>query len=66
MQLRNATFLRVVAGWTFFVWIVLIKNMLTATDHSIGFRAVHIVLAIISIGFGIGMLAVVRAERARS
>lgn len=66
MQLRNATYLRVVAGWTVFVWIVLIKNMLGANDHSIAFRAVHIGLAIVSITLAVGMIAVVRVERSKS
>lgn len=65
MQLRNATFLRVAAGWTVFVWAVLIKNMIGDSDHSIGFRAVHIGLAIISIGLAVGTLAIVRIERGR-
>lgn len=65
MQLRNATFLRIAAGWTVFVWAVLVKNMLKDSDHSIGFRAVHIGLAIISISFAVGMIAIVRIERAR-
>lgn len=66
MQLRNATYLRVVAGWTVFVWVVLIKNMLGSSDHSIAFRVVHIGLAIISITLAVGMIAVVRVERSKS
>ena len=65
MQLRNATFLRVVAGWTIFVWAVLIKNMITSSDDSIAFRAVHIGLAVVSIGMALGVFVVVRNERAR-
>jgi len=65
MQLRNATFLRIVAGWTLFVWAVLIKNMIGDSDHSVGFRAVHIGLALISIALAAGTIAVVRIERGR-
>jgi len=48
-----------------FVWAVLIKNMIGDNDHSVGFRAVHIGLALISIGLAAGTLAVVRIERGR-
>jgi hypothetical protein len=64
MKLRNATYLRIVAVWTFFVWIVFVKNIVGDSDHSFGFKAVHVVLAIISITLAVGVLAVVRQERA--
>ena len=63
MKLRNATYLRVVAVWTFFVWIVFVKNII-GDDHSFGFKAVHVALAAISIALAVGVLAVVRQERA--
>ena len=47
------------------MWAVLIKNMIGDSDHSIGFRAVHIGLAFISIGLAVGTLAIVRIERGR-
>ncbi|MEY2397635.1 MAG: hypothetical protein QOJ00_809 [Actinomycetota bacterium] len=65
MHLRHATFLRIVAGWTVFVWAVLIKNMLGDSNHSIAFRAVHIGLAVISIALAAGTFVVVRIERGR-
>ena len=34
--------------WTFFVWSVLIKNMITS-DEALSFRLVHISLALVSI-----------------
>lgn len=41
--------LRVACVWTFFVWAVLIKNMVTDEGHELGFRVVHITLAVVSI-----------------
>ncbi len=35
--------------WNFFVWIVLIKNMVTDTEHELSFRLVHISLAAVSL-----------------
>ena len=51
MRIRKQTLLRAFCLWTFFVWAVLIKNMLADDDHSLGFRVVHIGLALVSISF---------------
>ena len=53
MPRRDRLILRAFALWSFFVWGVLIRNMLKDGDHSVGFRAVHITLAVISISFGV-------------
>jgi hypothetical protein len=57
---RAAAFLYVFAGWTVFVWVVFIKNILPAHQFSTGFKVVHITLAIVSIAFACGAFAVVR------
>ena len=64
MRIRSAIYLRAVAAWTVFVWIVFVKNIVGDNDHSFGFKFVHVVLAVISIGLACGMVAVVRQERA--
>lgn len=48
--MKSKWLLRVTCLWTFLVWAVLIKNMITAPDHELGFRVVHITLAVVSIG----------------
>ena len=53
MPRRDRLILRGFSLWSFFVWGVLIRNMLRDGDHSVGFRAVHITLAAISISFGV-------------
>ena len=65
MKLRSAAYLRAVAVWTIFVWVVFVKNVV-GDDHSFGFKAVHVALAIVSIALAVGMFAVVRTERAES
>src|SRR5262249_15164307 len=66
MSKRDAFILRATALWSFFVWGVLIRNMLKDHDHGVAFRAVHIVLAIISIAFGIAVLMVASRGRKRA
>jgi len=49
---RAAWVLLAAAGWTFFVWITFIRNIVGQDDRSTGFKVVHIVLAVVSIAFG--------------
>jgi hypothetical protein len=62
---RAAVFLYTFAGWTLFVWVVFIRNISKDRTHTAGFKAVHITLAVISIAFALGCVAVVRAVRQR-
>ena len=55
MSSRDRIWLRVAAVWTFFVWAVFVRNLLGDSDHSFGFKAVHTVLAVISIGLGVAV-----------
>jgi hypothetical protein len=50
--------LRASAIWAVWVWAVLVRNMLTDRVHSVGFRAVHIVLAVISLAFAAATLVI--------
>ena len=52
---RRAAWLLVAAGaWTLYVWITRIFIM-AGQDESAGFKVVHGVLAVISIGFGLAV-----------
>jgi hypothetical protein len=52
---RRAAKVLVAAGvWTLYVWITRMWNIVR-DDHSLGFKAVHTVLAVISIAFGIAV-----------
>ena len=50
--------LRISAIWSIWVWSVLVRNMVVAKNDTFAFRAVHIVLAIISFGFAIATLVI--------
>lgn len=50
--------LRISAVWSIWIWAVLVRNMLIDHNHAFSFRAVHIVLAIISFGFAIATLII--------
>jgi len=52
MNRKSAWVLLAAAGWTFFVWITFIRNIIGQDDRSTGFKVVHVVLAVISIAFG--------------
>lgn len=54
-RFEGRALLRGFCVWTIFVWGVLIKNMLEDGTHSFAFRAIHIVLAIISIMFALSV-----------
>jgi hypothetical protein len=60
---RAALFLYTFAGWTVFVWAVFIRNISKDHTHTAGFKAVHITLAVISLAFAAGCVAVVRRAR---
>lgn len=66
---RASVFLLVVAGWTAFVWITLVRNIAKdhEPNHGTGFHLVHYVLAAIALLLDVGVVALgwrgVRATR---
>ena len=55
MSRRAVYVLFTTCAWTLFVWIVAIKNFIIGGDHTAAFRAVHGVLAVISIALGLAV-----------
>jgi hypothetical protein len=51
---RAATVLLAAAGWTLFVWLTRIWNIL-GDDRSTGFKVVHSLLAAVSVAFAIAI-----------
>ncbi len=49
MNFRSGWLLRIFCLWTLFVFGVLIKNMITDTEHSTAFRVVHSSIGAVSI-----------------
>ena len=67
---RRSTLLLAAAAWTIWVWATRIWNIVGDPAHDLAFKAVHSLLALVSVAFGVA-LAVVglrmrREERARS
>jgi hypothetical protein len=53
---RRAAFVLLgAAGWTLFVWLTRIWNILGDADRSTGFKVVHAVLALVSVAFGVAV-----------
>ena len=68
MSRTDAMILRTAAGWTVFVWVTRLRNILTdhAPGHGFGFKAVHVVLAIVSVAFAVAIWAVASRGRRRA
>jgi len=65
MPSRDRLWLRVTVGWTLFVWLVFIKNIVGDPKQTFGFKAVHVVLAVVSIALAIGVWGVANRGRKR-
>lgn len=68
MSKRDALLLRVFAGWTIFIWATRIQNIIQDTDpdHGFAFKAVHVVLAGVSVALALAALGVVARARRRA
>ncbi len=51
MTKKQVWILRIASLWTFYVWAVLVRNMIIDRTNTLAFRAVHIGLAIVSFVF---------------
>lgn len=63
MRRSHATFLRAFSIWTVYVWVTRIWNIWRDHTRDGAFKAVHTVLAVVSVAFAIGCWIVVRRER---
>ena len=52
--------------WTIFIWVTRIRNILGDETRSTGFKAVHTVLALVSVAFAIAILGVASRNRRRA
>lgn len=68
MTRTDALILRTAAVWTVYVWVTRLRNILSdhTPGHGFGFKAVHVVLAIISVAFAIAIWAVASRNRKRA
>jgi hypothetical protein len=62
----DALILRTAAAWTVFIWVTRIRNILGDETRSTGFKAVHTVLALVSVAVAIAILGVASRNRRRA
>ncbi len=62
----DALILRTAAAWTIFIWVTRIRNILGDDTRSTGFKAIHTVLALVSVAFAIAILGVASRNRRRA
>jgi hypothetical protein len=60
---RDAIILRAAAGWTLFIWVTRIRNILGDETRSTGFKAVHVALAVVSVAFAAAIWWVASTNR---
>jgi hypothetical protein len=66
MTRNQAIVLRAAALWTFYVWITRMWNIVQDSSTSTAFKAVHSVLALVSIAFAVAILVVASKNRRRT
>lgn len=66
MSKTDALILRTAAAWTIFIWVTRIRNILGDETRSTGFKAIHTVLALVSVAFAIAILGVASRNRRRA
>ena len=65
MPRSHALVLRAFALWTFWVWGTRIWNIVGDDERSTAFKAIHSILALISVAFAVATWFIVRAARRR-
>lgn len=60
---KQAFLLRAFSGWTIYVWSTRIWNIWRDSGRDLPFKAVHSVLALVSVAFAVAALVVVRRNR---
>ncbi len=66
MSRIDAIILRTAAVWTVFIWVTRIRNILGDETRSTGFKAVHSVLALVSVAFAVAIWGVASRNRRRA
>lgn len=66
MTARDALIVRVFAGWTLFVWLTRVKNILEDGERDFAFKAVHVALAAVSVALAVAAWRAVSRSRARA
>ena len=65
MSRRDALILRAFAGWTVYVWVTRMWNIVRDGEHGFGFKAVHMALAVVSVAFAVATFSIVFRNRTK-
>lgn len=65
MNRREALVLRAFCVWTLYVWATRLWNILGDSERSTGFKVVHALLALVSVGFAVLAWRIVTRVRRR-
>ena len=60
---KQALLLRAFSGWTIYVWTTRLWNIWRDEARDLPFKAVHSVLALVSVAFAVAALVVVQRNR---
>ena len=63
MTRNESLVLRAAAVWTVFIWGFRMLNLLGDEARSVGFKAVHLALALVSVGFAVAIWRVATRSR---
>ena len=63
MTRNQALLLRAFSGWTIYVWVTRMWNIWRDDARDVPFKAVHSVLALVSVAFAVAALVVVQRNR---
>ena len=66
MSSGEALVLRAFVVWTVYVWGTRIWNIVGDDTRSFGFKAVHVVLAVVSVAFAVAAWVIVARNRRRA
>ena len=66
MTKNHALVLRAFAAWTVYVWGTRIWNVVGDDTRDFAFKAVHVVLALVSVAFAVATWVIVSRARRRS
>ena len=66
MTRREGILIRVFSAWTVWVWATRIGNVMGEHGRSVGFKVVHVTLAVISVALAVCAWIVVRRARRRA
>jgi hypothetical protein len=63
---REALILRGFCAWTVYIWATRIWNIWGDSDRDLPFKAVHTLLAVVSVGFAVAAWRIVSRNRRRT